>query len=376
MVLRSCFLMAAILNFSTIFSSLDAAQKNSRKERLFRETNQMHELATEMRRSLPNQPQQLPVLKKLVGHTSMIDRTIVTTFKNHEYLVSSSYDNTIRIWDLESDTFECVRTFTADEENPGLDVIDVISNQNDIYVIASYNHGKIRIWSYQQNACIGILDEHTARVISICHTDKTLITADQTDVICAWSWESKKCIIKKTYPNLNYVWQIIADNDEQELSIVASFTDYTFKTVSLTTDTMNTLDLEDKAYELFPFNRTSFIAISQIANPACIFSWKANEKTAIFEPVFPIGLDGAYDRDHQAIILSSMNGLFYVYEYADNNITFKYALECHELAALNPCWTRFTTSQKYIIHHTFVNPSKDPGQKTENLIFISPKPKN
>ena len=68
---------------------------------------------------------------------------------NNQYVVSGSFDKTVRIWDVESG--DCIKTL----EGHTFGVNGVSFSPNNQYVVSGSNDKTVRIWEVESGDCIG-----------------------------------------------------------------------------------------------------------------------------------------------------------------------------------------------------------------------------
>src|SRR5947199_5765340 len=102
-------------------------------------------------------------------------------------LATGSYDNTIRIWDLE--TLKPLKVLTG--HTGGVTALQFDSGK----LISASMDGTLRIWNYRlpQPECVSILGGHTDGVLSL-HLDGKLLASGSADsTVRVWDYEKKEC---------------------------------------------------------------------------------------------------------------------------------------------------------------------------------------
>jgi WD40 repeat protein len=115
---------------------------------------------------------------------------------NDRKFISSSYDKTIKEWDIRSG--ECLKTFTADET---FDVANSAIYSNDLTkVFTAHNDSKIRIWDAETGDFLKEFgneeDQHSLMVYSIqmSPNGKLLVSASEDSNIKIWDLATEKCL--------------------------------------------------------------------------------------------------------------------------------------------------------------------------------------
>jgi len=149
---------------------------------------------------------------ELKGHTS----TIWCLIEWNKFLISGSYDNTIRIWDRNgncqrilkehSDTVSCLLIWRNNLISGSYDKRIIIWNINgdclmkltehtagilslaifNDNLVSGSNDKTIRIWS-KEGKCIQILNGHTRGISTLLEWNEYLISADWNNVIRVWN---------------------------------------------------------------------------------------------------------------------------------------------------------------------------------------------
>ena len=101
------------------------------------------------------------VLKSLTDHTYYVGS--LTTFESSDgktYIISGSYDQTIKIWDVEND-YALIKTLT-DHTNWVLSLTTFKSSDGKTFIVSGSNDKTIRIWGFENGfAMIKTLTDHT-----------------------------------------------------------------------------------------------------------------------------------------------------------------------------------------------------------------------
>lgn len=123
----------------------------------------------------------LYVCKEFTGHT---DGITCLQF-NTKYLISGSYDATIKIWDIQ--TKECIRTLVG--HTKGIRSL-VFDNQK---LISCGLDSTIKVWNYHTGQCISTYRGHEDAVVSVDFLDKTIVSGSADHTVKVWHVDSRTC---------------------------------------------------------------------------------------------------------------------------------------------------------------------------------------
>merc|ERR1712166_1383984 len=98
-------------------------------------------------------------VRQLLGHEGEVYS--VDYSSDGRFVVSGSYDNTVRIWDV--DTGECMKILKGHTDW----VNGVSFSPNNQYVVSGSKDKTVRIWDVDTGDCIKTLEGHTNRVIGV-----------------------------------------------------------------------------------------------------------------------------------------------------------------------------------------------------------------
>lgn len=104
---------------------------------------------------------------------------------NRKYIMSGSYDSTIKIWKV--DTGECLRTLTGHEKGVKSLVFD---SQK---LITGGLDSTIKVWNYHTGQCISTYRGHDDSVSSVDFSNKTIVSGSIDCTVKVWHVDSRTC---------------------------------------------------------------------------------------------------------------------------------------------------------------------------------------
>jgi len=147
--------------------------------------------------------QTLKCIATLKGHKNRIKNILI--FDSFNKLISSSLDNTIKIWDLQ--TFKCIATLEGHKNNINNIKIENINFDNKIIniLISSSLDKTIKIWDLQTFKCIATLQGHISGINNILtFNDKIIdniknnivdtLISSADNIIKIWNLQTFECV--------------------------------------------------------------------------------------------------------------------------------------------------------------------------------------
>ncbi|EGW34716.1 SCF complex F-box protein MET30 [Spathaspora passalidarum NRRL Y-27907] len=120
-------------------------------------------------------------VKSFTGHT---DGVTCLQF-NRKYLMTGSYDTTIKIWKIE--TGECLKTLTGHTKGVRSLVFD---NQK---LITGGLDSTIKVWNYHTGECIATYRGHDDAVVSVDFSNKSIVSGSADHTVRIWHVDSRTC---------------------------------------------------------------------------------------------------------------------------------------------------------------------------------------
>lgn len=119
--------------------------------------------------------------KMFTGHT---DGVTCLQF-NHKYLMSGSYDGTIKVWKV--DTQECLRTLVG--HTKGIRALAFDSQK----LITGGLDSTIKVWNYHTGQCIATYQGHSSAVVAVDFLKKTIVSGSADHTVKVWHVDSRTC---------------------------------------------------------------------------------------------------------------------------------------------------------------------------------------
>ncbi|RLV90763.1 F-box protein MET30 [Spathaspora sp. JA1] len=120
-------------------------------------------------------------VKTFTGHT---DGVTCLQF-NRKYLMTGSYDTTIKIWKIE--TGECLKTLSGHTKGVRSLVFD---NQK---LITGGLDSTIKVWNYHTGRCIATYRGHDDAVVSVDFSNKSIVSGSADHTVRIWHVDSRTC---------------------------------------------------------------------------------------------------------------------------------------------------------------------------------------
>ncbi|KAJ3023996.1 hypothetical protein HKX48_008610 [Thoreauomyces humboldtii] len=119
-------------------------------------------------------------LAQYVGHKSII--TDVHFTRDDTYIVSSSFDRTIKVWNAQSAS--CERTLRGHVD--AVTTCDVSADGR--YIASGSTDCTIRLWDFNNGECVAVIKKHTrwVKVVRFSHDGRFLMTAGLDKRIYVW----------------------------------------------------------------------------------------------------------------------------------------------------------------------------------------------
>jgi WD40 repeat protein len=150
-------------------------------------------------------------VKTLLGHRNRI--WTVAFHPNGRKIASGGDDNHTKIWDLKQG--RCTKTIVGHTNA----ILSVNSSPDGGYLASGNEDNTIRIWAIDRSVIIQTLREHTNRVWSVQYSpDGRLLASGSADnTIKLWDWKSGNCL-KTLRGHQSWVWRVVFSPDGQTLA--------------------------------------------------------------------------------------------------------------------------------------------------------------
>ncbi|KAG0006209.1 hypothetical protein BGZ80_002536 [Entomortierella chlamydospora] len=129
-------------------------------------------------------------VKVFKGHT---DGVMCLQFDD-SFLITGSYDNTVRIWNIE--TGECLRTLT------GHALCVRALHFDDAKLITGSMDRTLKIWNYHTGQCIRTLQGHTDGVVTLDFDSRILASGSADATVKIWNFATGECSTLKGHCDL------------------------------------------------------------------------------------------------------------------------------------------------------------------------------
>jgi len=137
------------------------------------------------------------LVASLEGHTSGVNSLVVSD----KYIISGSYDRTIKIWDLS--TFKLVTTLEGHTDIITSLVVSSVENTTDLsdnigkqYIISGSYDKTIKIWDFSTFKLVETLEGHTNWInsVAVSKDNKYIISGSSDDTIKIWDLSTFKLV--------------------------------------------------------------------------------------------------------------------------------------------------------------------------------------
>ncbi|KAM9899678.1 hypothetical protein OXX79_005596 [Metschnikowia pulcherrima] len=104
---------------------------------------------------------------------------------NNKFLISGSYDSTVRIWNI--DTGECVRTLSGHSKG-----VRSLSFDSHKLITGGYD-STIKVWNYRTGECISTYRGHESTVCSVDASNRTIVSGSADSTVKVWHVDTRTC---------------------------------------------------------------------------------------------------------------------------------------------------------------------------------------
>lgn len=133
-------------------------------------------------------------IKEFIGHK---DGVTCLQF-NSKYLMTGSYDTTIKIWKVE--TGECIRTLIGHTKGVRALVFDSTK------LITGGLDSTIKVWNYHNGNCIATYRGHEDAVVSVDANEKLIVSGSADHTVKVWHVDTRTCYTLRGHTDwANYV---------------------------------------------------------------------------------------------------------------------------------------------------------------------------
>ena len=142
------------------------------------------------------------ILHEFVGHTNEV--TSVAFYADDGYILSVSNDNTIKIWDIESElefnvvNNDSVITICSEFLKSSCIVTStvIVDRNSDLYLITTDTLGNCYIWDESTQLCLSKCEIHKAKITTLAFScdGNFLLTGSDDSSISLWDIANNKCL--------------------------------------------------------------------------------------------------------------------------------------------------------------------------------------
>ena len=123
------------------------------------------------------------------GHSALV--TCCSVSHDSKFILSSSYDNTLKVWDFQ--TGKCIMTLRGHSDG----VTSCALSHNNKYIVSSSDDKTLKVWDFVSGKCIMTLSGHLGAVNSCALSidNKYIISASSDNTLKAWDFDTGNCIM-------------------------------------------------------------------------------------------------------------------------------------------------------------------------------------
>ncbi|MCY6494585.1 beta-propeller domain-containing protein [Leptolyngbya sp. GGD] len=127
-----------------------------------------------------------PLLRTLTGHTAWVNGVAVTP--NGRYILSASWDNTVKVWELS--TGKEVRTLTGHTNS----VMDVAVTSDGRYILSASSDNTVKVWELSTGKEVHSLTGHTDSVkgVAVTPDGRYILSASKDNTVKVWELSTGK----------------------------------------------------------------------------------------------------------------------------------------------------------------------------------------
>ena len=127
-------------------------------------------------------------LKKLEGHSKQVYSLAISA--DVRRIVSGSWDNTLRIWDMESGL--CLYTMKEDIDPVG----SVVISPDGRRIVSGSDNGTLRIWDMESGLCLKTLVGHTNHFLPVVISPdgRRIVSGSWDRTLRIWDMENGQCL--------------------------------------------------------------------------------------------------------------------------------------------------------------------------------------
>jgi predicted NACHT family NTPase len=132
--------------------------------------------------------------------------------KNSNYIATSSWDSTIKIWDISGETSKCIRTLVGHT-----DCVNTVVQVNDKILASAADDKMIMIWNIDYDDVNAVFSGHDDKVYALIVANEKIISGSRDKTVKVWNLESKDCLL--TIPCEDKIYSLAFSNNKQYLFV-------------------------------------------------------------------------------------------------------------------------------------------------------------
>jgi WD40 repeat protein/transcriptional regulator with XRE-family HTH domain len=145
------------------------------------------------------------------GHDALVWEVLFSP--GGQILASSSYDHTVRLWDVQ--THQCLRVLRGHQDS----VRAIAFDRSAQHLASGSSYQTIRLWDVQTGECLRVLQGHTNGVFALVfdRSGQQLISGSFDQTIRIWDVQTGECL-RVLQEHTDSVWSIAISPDGQTLA--------------------------------------------------------------------------------------------------------------------------------------------------------------
>lgn len=128
---------------------------------------------------------------------------------------SASLDRTIKIWSLTAGSAPAKANYTLEGHAKGVNAIAYYPGADKPYLVSGADDSTVRVWDYQNKACVRVMEGHTMNVSSVMfHPELPLILSGSEDCTVK-VWNANTFRLEASFAmSLDRIWALASSPAE------------------------------------------------------------------------------------------------------------------------------------------------------------------